>query len=136
MKENKQFERGIALFNAHDFFEAHEVWEELWLAEPEPGKAFLQGLIQVAAAFHHHGRGNPRGRESLLAAGIAKLERFPDDHHGLALEEFRDAVKEWAKMSGEEKDAESRKLPQLRLKSRPARQAIALRVAQKKKRGG
>ena len=78
MKESEQFRRGIALFNARKFFEAHEAWEELWLVEPEPEKTFLQGLIQLAAAFHHHGRGNSRGTQSLLAAGLAKLRRFPD----------------------------------------------------------
>src|SRR5579863_8395737 len=95
MKENEQFRRGIALFNAQKFFEAHEVWEELWLVEPEPDKTFLQGLIQLAAAFHHHSRGNPRGTQSLLAAGLAKLERFPDDHRGLELAKLRVEANQW-----------------------------------------
>ena len=58
MKESEQFRKGVVLFNARKFFEAHEVWEELWLVEPEPEKTFLQGLIQVAAACHHDSRGN------------------------------------------------------------------------------
>jgi uncharacterized protein len=96
MKESDLFQRGTALFNARKFFEAHEVWEELWLAELEPEKTFLQGLIQLAAAFHHHGRGNPRGTRSLLAAGLAKLERFPDRHRGLDLAGLRAEVTQWA----------------------------------------
>ena len=35
--------------------------EESRLFEPEPKRIFLQGLIQLAAAYHHHGRGNQRG---------------------------------------------------------------------------
>ena len=102
MKANQQFERGVALFNARKFFQAHEVWEELWLAEPEPEKTFLQGLIQLAAAWHHYRRGNSRGAKSLLAAGIAKLERFPSSHRGLALKELRAQATAWVLWLGRE----------------------------------
>jgi predicted metal-dependent hydrolase len=95
MKANQQFERGVALFNARKFFEAHEAWEELWLAEPQPEKTFLQGLIQLAAALHHCSRGNSRGAKSLLAAGIAKLELFPGRHRGLALAQLRAQATRW-----------------------------------------
>ncbi len=95
MTANEQFQRGVALFNARKFFEAHEAWEELWLVEPEPGKSFLQGMIQLAAAFHHFSRGNSRGAKSLLAAGLTKLERFPSRHRGLALEELRAEATPW-----------------------------------------
>lgn len=50
-ERKKKFEVGLAHFNAEKFFEAHEFWEEIWLVESEPEKTFLQGLIQVAAAF-------------------------------------------------------------------------------------
>lgn len=103
MTANGQFERGVALFNARKFFEAHEAWEELWLVEREPEKTFLQGMIQLAAAFHHCRRGNSRGAKSLLAAGITKLGRFPDSHRGLALSELRVQARRWARwLRGEE----------------------------------
>jgi predicted metal-dependent hydrolase len=130
MKERKKFQRGIALFNAHKFFEAHEVWEELWLLEPEPDRIFLQGLIQLAAAFHHYSRGNSRGAESLLAAGIVKLGRFPGNHHGLALAKFRAAAKRWARMLGARTDPGLQKLPQIH-SMRPA----ARRKQSRKKSG-
>jgi hypothetical protein len=123
MKERKKFQRGVALFNARKFFEAHEVWEELWLREPEPEKTFLQGLIQLAAAFHHYGRGNLRGAESLLAAGIVKLGRFPGDRCGLALAKFRDEAKHWARMLGTGKKAGFPKLPQIHSRLPEARKA-------------
>ncbi|MGA8765643.1 MAG: DUF309 domain-containing protein [Candidatus Acidiferrales bacterium] len=127
MKESERFRRGIALFNARKFFEAHETWEELWLIEREPEKTFLQGLIQLAAAFHHHGRGNSRGTQSLLAAGLAKLGRFPDDHRGLALAALRTGAERWAGKAGAAKDAGAMKLPQIRPVARTSR---------KKKHGG
>lgn len=95
MNPIETFELGISHFNEGRFFEAHEEWERLWLAESEPHKTFLQGLIQLAAAFHHHTRGNRRGAEALLAAAVAKLDQFPGNYHGLALAELRSSACEW-----------------------------------------
>lgn len=75
--------RGIELFNQGKFWHAHEAWEELWLVA-EPGmRRFLQGLIQLAAAWHHVGRGNLRGAERLLAAGLDKLAPYGAGHFGV-----------------------------------------------------
>jgi uncharacterized protein len=127
MKETGPFLRGVALFNARKFFEAHEVWEELWLVEPEPEKTFLQGLIQLAAACHHHGRGNLRGAKSLLAAGLAKLERFPDDHRGLAVAKLRADAEQWGGTLSGGNDLKAQ---------RPLRIRLATQAGRKKKRGG
>jgi hypothetical protein len=90
------FRRGIEQFNAGRFFEAHETWEEVWLRSPEPEKTFLQGIIQITAAFHHYSRGNTRGTRSLLEAGLGRLERFPDAHRGIELAALRMEAKAWA----------------------------------------
>ena len=95
-KDRHAFRRGIEQFNAGRFFDAHENWEEVWLRSPEPEKTFLQGIIQIAAAFHHYSRGNARGAQSLLQAGLGRLARFPDVYCGIALGALRAAVQEWA----------------------------------------
>jgi predicted metal-dependent hydrolase len=92
---DEKFRKGLEQFNRGRFFEAHETWEEIWLASPEPERAFLQGIIQVAAAFHHYTRGNPAGAESLLEAGLKKLDRFPAAHRGIELEKLRAAARRW-----------------------------------------
>ena len=120
MAENLRFHRGITLFNGRKFFEAHEAWEEIWLAETELEKTFLQGLIQLAAAFHHQARGNTRGMRSLLAAGLAKLERFPANHRGIDLANLCEAARDWAKDAGEGGRA-LRKLPRIKRSKRAAR---------------
>jgi len=89
------FAHGIALFNSRHFFEAHEAWEEIWLRTQPPEKTFLQGLIQVTAAFHHHSRNNLRGTKSLLRAGLDKLDAFPPKHRGLHVDRLRAAVRDW-----------------------------------------
>lgn len=109
----KKFEVGLAHFNTEKFFEAHEFWEEIWLVESEPEKTFLQGLIQVAAAFHHFQRENPDGTESLLASGIVKLLRFPAGHHGLAIGKLREAGRKWARALGGQSKAEELPFPRL-----------------------
>ena len=52
---------GLRCFHSGAFFEAHEHWESVWLASQEPEKTFLQGLIQVAAAFHRFSAVTARG---------------------------------------------------------------------------
>ena len=124
-EREKKFEEGLAHFNAKKFFEAHEFWEEIWLVEPEPEKTFLQGLIQVTAAFHHRQRGNPEGTELLLAAGIVKLLRFPADHHGLAIGELRENAKRWARAIGMGDDLGEKELPKLGRARRSAQHRAA-----------
>jgi hypothetical protein len=69
--------RGARLFDAGAFFEAHEVWEERWRVEPDADRRrLLQGLIQIAAAFHKLGTARDGGAGSasrLFARGLAKL---------------------------------------------------------------
>lgn len=57
---------GIVLFNRHDFFEAHDVWEELWADADSPERRFYQGLIQAAVALLHFSNGNIRGAAKLF----------------------------------------------------------------------
>ena len=86
---------GRRLFNAGRFFEAHEAWEAAWLREQEHPwvRTLLQGLIQVAAAFHQAlDRRNASGCARLLAAGGTRLETLPDSCAGLALASLRKAV--------------------------------------------
>jgi uncharacterized protein len=89
------YQRGLAAFNSSRFFEAHELWEDLWRETPQPNKRYLQGLIQVAAAFHHHSRANLKGTRKLLQEALLKLDAFPETHCGLEIEPLRAAVRQW-----------------------------------------
>jgi uncharacterized protein len=68
---------GLRRYEAGEFFAAHEAWESRWLESQEPEKTFLQGLIQVTAAFHHLERNNPLGATRLLQAALRRLEPYP-----------------------------------------------------------
>lgn len=74
---------GIALFNAHQFWHAHEAWEVPWLEASGDLRQFLQGLIQLAAAYHHVQRGTYRGGVRLFDAALRRLAAFPDGYRGV-----------------------------------------------------
>ncbi|HXZ19539.1 MAG TPA: DUF309 domain-containing protein [Candidatus Acidoferrales bacterium] len=94
------FTRGIRQFNSRQFWNSHESWEAIWLTAPQPDKTFLQGIIQIAAAFYHHQKKNHAGMRSLMRRGLAKVEEFPPDYRGLCLEKLRLAVREWLARDG------------------------------------
>jgi predicted metal-dependent hydrolase len=107
------YQKGLDAFNSGNFYEAHEHWEEVWLETPHPDKMFLQGLIQVAAAFHHYSRSNLQGTRNLLRAGLLKLECFPEIHGDLEIEALRKAVREWLASLDTEENHKSGKPPRI-----------------------
>lgn len=90
-----ELQEGRRCYESGAYFEAHEHWESVWLTASEPAKKFLQGLIQVAAAFHHYRRGNCAGTASLLQAALRKLERYPEEYGGIAVAPLRAAIGAW-----------------------------------------
>lgn len=80
---NQQLAEGVRRFNVHEFWHAHEEWELLWLKAEGDEKLFLQGLIQLAAAYHHVQRGTHRGALRLFDASLRKLSRFPNGYLGV-----------------------------------------------------
>jgi predicted metal-dependent hydrolase len=86
------FGGGLALFNRGCFFECHEEWEEVWKRSAGEEKSFYQGLIQAAVALLHARRGNLRGAASIYAKACARLDVFPADYMGIALDKFREEL--------------------------------------------
>ncbi len=94
-QKRQKFLRGLDCFNQGQFFECHEVLEEIWLEETEEEKPFYQGIIQVAAGFHHYLNGNLAGTSSLLRQSVEKLRHIPPDSHGLDLGALMVALNPW-----------------------------------------
>ena len=68
------FEAGLAAYARGDFFEAHEDLEPAWMGTDDlEERALHQGLIKVAAACVHAGRGNPPGIIKNLAGARRHL---------------------------------------------------------------
>ena len=75
--------RGIELYRAGEFFECHEVLEELWTPMRGPHRLFLQALIHFAVAFYHQQRRNPLGAERQLRKALRKIERYLPLYEGV-----------------------------------------------------
>src|SRR5215469_11350612 len=86
---------GIRCYQRQEFFDAHEHWEGVWLKRNQPEKKFLQALIQITAAFHHLTRQNTTGTASLLRGALRRLEDFPTEYEGVAVEALRVDIRGW-----------------------------------------
>ena len=78
-------------FNAQQYYEAHDVLEDLWLSARDDNYLFFKGLIQVAGAFVHlqkqflhpdHPKHRPRLRPAvrLFELGIKNLSPYGPRH--------------------------------------------------------
>jgi len=74
---------GIALFNAAEYFEAHERLESEWLHAPRTERFFLQALIHMAVAWHHAGEGNTEGAVRQVGKGLRKLAGYLPQRRGV-----------------------------------------------------
>jgi predicted metal-dependent hydrolase len=86
---------GLTHYRAGEFFAAHESWESVWLVAQEPEKMFLQGLIQVTAAFHHLQRNNPLGAARLLARALERIERCPAGFGSVSVAVLCEDIRAW-----------------------------------------
>lgn len=93
--------KGLACYRRGAFFDAHEHWEAVWLRSPEPDKTFLQALIQITAAFHHLSRGNRAGTASLLGGALRRLESYPAEYGGVAVQPLRESLRAWLNALGD-----------------------------------
>ncbi len=87
--------QAAVLFNEGLYFEVHELLEAFWMAEEDLlRKRFLQGLIQIAAGFHHLSNGNSEGAVSLLREGSEKLKGYRPTYLGVELEGVLEGIEQ------------------------------------------
>src|SRR5712675_2331650 len=79
---------GILLFNRGDFFEAHEVWEDLWAEGHGNERKFYQGLIQAAVGLCHFSNGNLGGAIKLYRSSRDYMKDCGAAFQGLDLARF------------------------------------------------
>lgn len=81
----RKLRMGVAHFNQGNFFEAHDVWEELWRSLETDIRRVVQGLIQTAVGAHHLQRKNRRGAQSLFRNVVKNLALGPKKFCGIDL---------------------------------------------------
>jgi predicted metal-dependent hydrolase len=80
---DKLLREGLDLIKRGEYFEAHESLEDAWRMADPAEKDFFQGLVHVAVAWHHAGRGNRPGCERQLAKATRRLGPFAPEHRGV-----------------------------------------------------
>jgi len=93
------FTRGLDLFNRAHFFDAHEVLEDVWRALPHdrPSRLHMQGIVQLAVAFHHESKGNLVGARSVLERALRNLDGADHSFPELDLDRLRTELADWQK---------------------------------------
>ena len=88
------FRRGVDLFNAGSFFEAHEEMEEAMnlLDGDESDWELYLGLLRAAVALHKLSDGAVDSAILHLRAALKFLAPYSDRHRGIKLREFRSAL--------------------------------------------
>src|SRR5580698_2752264 len=83
-------------FNRGEFYEAHDVLEQLWLKDKHgPNGAFYKGLIQLTGAFVHLQKNRLRPAAALFKLARTNFEKYPDLHDRLNLQAVRAIIHHW-----------------------------------------
>ena len=92
-KKQKLFLKGLKEFNKHNFYDAHEYWEDLWSGYNLKDAKFVQALIQLSVGFFHISNSNKNGANGLLKKCLPKFEIYVPTQRGIEISPIIDAVK-------------------------------------------
>ena len=71
-------------FNNKEYFECHEILEDIWFDERGEARDFYQGLLHAATAFYHlTKKNNYKGTVLQLEKSLVKLEKFNEPFMGI-----------------------------------------------------
>ena len=82
--------KGIEHFNAGRYYEQHDSFEELWMAEDGPLRDLYRAILQVGVAYYQITRGNHRGALKMLLRSVQWLARLPDECQGVDVRQLRE----------------------------------------------
>jgi predicted metal-dependent hydrolase len=88
-----QAAEGLRLFNAGNYFEAHEALEEAWNEEKGPVRDLYRGVLQIAVVYLHITRRNYNGAIKVYGRSQRWLRDWPDVCRGIYVEELRSDAK-------------------------------------------
>jgi uncharacterized protein len=80
---------GLRLFNAGEYFEAHEALEAAWNAEKGRVRDLYRGILQIAVVYLHITRGNYNGAVKVYARSQKWLKDWADVCRGIEVEKLR-----------------------------------------------
>lgn len=83
---------GLRLFNAGEFFEAHEELETAWREETGEIRDLYRGILQVAVTYLHITRGNYDGAIKVYGRSLKWTRDWGDVCRGINVKKFREDV--------------------------------------------
>lgn len=89
---DEELRHGVLLWQAGQYVEAHEEFEQLWLVEVGPRRHFLRGLVHAAMGFHYLTVGDLLSARSKLASAAGLLDGFPGGFLGLDVDGLRAGI--------------------------------------------
>ena len=89
---------GIRLFNDRQFFASHEALESFYHDTETENKPFVEGLIQLAAAFRLFSDfGETKGSVRMIYQALIRFENFQPAFLQVKVDELCRAAEGWAK---------------------------------------
>lgn len=88
---------GIRLFNDRRFFECHETLEPFYQETDEANKPFIEGLIQLAAAFRLYSDfGEVKGPVRMIHQALIRFENYQPSYLQIYVKDLSQAAEAWA----------------------------------------
>jgi uncharacterized protein len=84
-----QAAEGLRLFNAGEYFEAHEALEDAWNAEQGKVRELYRGILQVAVVYLHITRRNYNGAVKVYIRSKRWLKDWPEICRGIEVGKLR-----------------------------------------------
>ena len=78
----------LNLFNNHQWYEAHDAFEEIWNYVDGDERQVIQGILQVSVSQFHLSKGNLNGATILLGEGLGRIKTRTKINLGIDLESF------------------------------------------------
>lgn len=80
---------GVSAFNRGEYYQQHDLFEELWVATEGPVRDLYRAILQVGVAYYQLERGNFRGALKMLQRSVQWLYPLPDTCQGIDVAALR-----------------------------------------------
>ena len=110
-----RFKKAVELFNDGKWYDAHDVFEELWHETADPHRRSLQGVLQVAGGQLHLHRENRRGATILFGEALGRLKRPGTPDLGLDIQGLCTCIEKRLRALQSDEDPELCTVPVLRV---------------------
>jgi hypothetical protein len=90
-----EYLRGIDLFNAGDYYECHEVLEDIWMVSCGQEKLFYQGVIMAAVAFYDYDVERFGAARTMHRKAKERLAQLPDRFMSMDVKTFMQQLDEF-----------------------------------------